>query len=93
MVNSWTNTWTAEKDYSSYPEEKMCDCDRIAKLIMDRGYKVNTTLENLVENIISFYDLDKEGCYQDMEEKYGIVTAIQTYVEDCGGFYEFDYYD
>lgn len=92
MVNSWTGTWTAEKDYSSYPEEKMCDCDRIAKLIMDSGYKVKTTLENLVEMILSYYDTDKEGCYQDIENENGVVAAVQMYVEDCGGFYEFDYY-
>lgn len=37
--------WTYEPDT---PEEKKCDCDRIADWVREKGYKPETTIENLV---------------------------------------------
>lgn len=86
--------WTYEPNT---PEEKKCDCDRIADWITDQQYKVQTSMENLVENIILYFDCcDNYGEYNSDTGSGGYgdgftVEGCIKYVEDTG-IAEFDYY-
>ena len=87
--------WTYEPDT---PEEKKCDCDRIADWIKEKDYKPKTTIENLVQMIITHFDSpDHYGKY-DTETGCGgygkefTVEECKRYVEESGGFKEFDYF-
>ena len=85
MVNN-CGQWTYERNT---PEEKKCDCDRIADWISESGYKPETSMENLVLNIILFFD-----CADNYGGEYGTEFTIEgckQYVIDSGGFAEFDY--
>lgn len=77
----WYGRWTPEDDYTKYPAEKMCDCDRIAKRIMDDGYFPRTDIKNIVEMVLAYYDYDNDF---NLDECF-------AYVEDSGGWTEFDY--
>lgn len=87
--------WTYEPDTL---EEKKCDCDRIADWVREKGYKPETTIENLVQMIIAhFNSLDHYGEY-DAETGCGgygdefTVEECKRYVEESGGFKVFDYF-
>lgn len=88
MVDQY-GRWTPEENYNNYPESKMCDCDRLAKRIMESGYEIKTTMQNLVEMIFAHFDnpdVESEGYdRQDINECF-------RYVEESGGWSEFDYY-
>lgn len=56
MVDTY-GRWTEEKDYSTYPKEKLCDYDYMAIWIREQGYKPKTDMENLISNIFCFYVL------------------------------------
>lgn len=78
--------WTWD---SNYPKRKWCYCDHIADWICKNGYKVNTTIENLVLMIILHFD------NPDNHEEYGEEFSLEScvrYIEDSGGLREFDYY-
>lgn len=86
--------WTYEPDT---PEEKKCDCDRIADKIIQSGYKVKTTIENLVEMIILHFDCPDN--YGEYDEATGFGGYGESFtVEEClryaeeSGYYEFDYF-
>lgn len=73
----------------SRPKVKWCDCDRIAQWIIDSGYKIKTTIENLVHMILLHFD------NPDNREEYGeefTIDGCKQYVEYSGGLREFDYY-
>lgn len=79
-------------------KKEWCDYDWLAKWIVDSGYKVKTTIENLVHMIILHFDCcDNYGEY-DPETGFGgygesfSLTECKRYVEESGGFSEFDYY-
>jgi hypothetical protein len=89
--------WTPEEDYTNYPKEKWCDMDRIAAWVIEKGYKPKTSLQNLVEMIILSFDcadnygeFDKETGFGGYGEEFTI-EECKRYVEDSGGFAEFDY--
>lgn len=85
MVDTY-GRWIYEPDTS---EEKKCDCDRIADWIYDKPYKIQTSLENLVYMILLHFDCS------DNYDGYGngfTIEGCKQYVEDSGGFAEFDYY-
>ena len=94
MVDQWTGEWTEEKDYSTYPKEKWCDCDYMAVWIREQGYKPKTSMSNLLASIFAHYDCEIE----DEDSSYRIdngnfdseIEAIQAYVADTG-LSEFDY--
>lgn len=79
----WYGRWIPEDDYTKYPAEKMCDCDRIAKRIMDDGYFPRTDIKNIVEMVLAYYDYDDDFNLDECFE----------YVEDSGGWKEFDYWE
>ena len=82
--------WKPEEDYTNYPDANKCDCDRIAELIMESGYEIRTDLENLVYNILAYFDCCDNLDEYDMENNF--VSECMRYVQESGGFEEFDYY-
>lgn len=84
MVNTYGH-WTYEPNTS---EEKKCDCDRIADWIISTGYQVETSIENLVELIISYaedwYTSERDHWEYNFED-------VKEYVENSGGIAEFDF--
>lgn len=67
------------------------------KIIAD-GYKPETTMDNLIEKIILSFDSDDNYGKYDEESGcggYGDEFTLKEcfrYVEECGGYREFDYY-
>lgn len=93
--------WSEEQDYSKYPEEKWCDYDYMAIWIREQGYEPETSMENLIFNIMSSHDWDdnvvKFGYYALKDERkfpdnmMVYIPDIVEYVRDSGGLSEFDY--
>lgn len=67
------------------------------KIIAD-GYKPKTSMENLISMIILSFDCDDN--YGEYDDETGLggygseftLDMCLQYVEDCGGYEEFDYY-
>lgn len=87
--------WTYEPDT---PEEKKYDCDRIADWVREKGYEPKTNIENLVQMIIAHFDSPDHYGEYDAETGCGgygdefTVEECKRYVEESGGFKEFDYF-
>lgn len=82
MVDTY-GRWTYEPNT---PEEKKCDCDRIADKILADGYKPKTNIENITLMAISHFETDCEFT----GEEFTVEGAIE-FVEASGGWNEFDY--
>lgn len=78
--------WHVEEDYSTYPKNKWCDCDRVAAWIIREGYEVQTTMENLIDMIFAHY----EGECEEQDKEFSVDDCIK-FVEASGGIREFDY--
>lgn len=96
MVDTY-GRWTEEKDYSTYPEEKMCDYDKMAVWIRGRGYEPKTSMENLITMIFIYYEEEIGTHVSDYDTESGnfdgsYTEACQAYVEDSGGLASFDYW-
>ncbi|RHE72434.1 hypothetical protein DW722_07255 [Mediterraneibacter gnavus] len=97
MVDTY-GRWHEEEDYSTYPEEKWCDYDTMAAWIREHGYEPKTSMENLINMIFAHYECeiedDKNNTYhpnnfRDCKDPW--ISGYKVYVEDNGGFEEFDY--
>lgn len=88
MVNQWTGEWTEEKDYSTYPKEKWCMYDYLANEIRKTGYKIKTTMENLITMILLNVDNAIEDGTDIVKDSS---TDIMYWVMEQGGLREFDY--
>ena len=94
MVDAY-GRWYEEEDYSTYPKEKWCDMDRVANYIREQGYTPKTSMENLIENIIAYFESEVEE--DDMfSPAYGEdlnihVPYLSAFVVASGGFREFDF--
>lgn len=88
MVNTY-GQWTEEKDYNSWPESRWCMYDHMVDAIHKAGYEVKTTMENLIEMIISHAE-----CNVEAGEKIDLDSCedIMYWVNCSGGLQEFDYY-
>lgn len=92
--------WTEERDYNIYPKNKWCDMDYMANWIRNVGYEPKTSMGNLIEMVLAYYDLELEDSdrefYTDItESENGLIVSIEDiscYVEENGGLIEFDYY-
>jgi hypothetical protein len=88
--------WTYEPNT---PEGDKCDCDRIADWILESGYKVKTSIERLVTMIILHFDCPDNYGECDEDTGFGYygdsftIEGCKQFVEDSGGFAEFDYDD
>lgn len=91
MVDTY-GRWTEEKDYSTYPEEKMCDYDKMAVWIRGRGYEPETSMENLITMIFIYFDEEINQSESDYHGFFDYIEACQAYVEDSDGFAGFDYW-
>ena len=96
MVDTY-GRWTEEKDYSTYPEEKMCDYDKMAVWIRGRGYEPETSMENLITMIFCYYEEEIGSHVSDYDIESGnfdgsYTEACQAYVEDSDGLAGFDYW-
>lgn len=84
MVDTY-GRWTYEPNTA---ENKKCDCDRVADWIISTGYQVETSIENLVEIIISYaedwYASECDNWKYNFED-------VKEYVENSGGIAEFDF--
>lgn len=85
-----------EKDYSTYPKEKLCDYDYMAIWIREQGYEPKTDMENLISNIFCFYEMEIGDHVSDYDTENGnfdgtYSEAAKAYVMDNGGLVEFDY--
>lgn len=81
------------------PEEKMCDMDRVAQMVLRNGYDPMTTMENLVSMIVlSYQGYLEEECLEfyaveNDPDDYDInIEDLESYIYDNGGFSEFDYF-
>lgn len=72
--------------------------DVIQKEIERDGYIPKTTMDNLITMVILFFDCDDNYGEYDPEtgdRGYGNIFTLDEclkYVDDCGGWQEFDYY-
>lgn len=86
-------------DCVSNPEETYDEyCKDIEKKILDDGYEPETTMDNLIKMIILSFDCeDNYGEYDDKTgfggygEKFTLEECFR-YIEESGGYREFDYY-
>lgn len=80
-----------ELNYETYYED-------IEKKIVEDGYKPKTSMDNLIKMIILYFDCDDN--YGELDERsgfggYGEEFTLEEcfrYVEESGGYAEFDYY-
>ena len=87
MVNN-LGQWTEEKDYKNFPKSKMCDYDKMAVLIRLTKYEIQTTMENLINMIFLYFD----GEMENEDGLYFSIENVMSYVNNSGGFKEFDYF-
>lgn len=80
-----------EENYDKYYED-------IEKRIVDDGYEPKTSMDNLIKMIILSFDCDDNyGEYEEITGfgGYGDEFTLEEcfrYVEESGGYAEFDYY-
>lgn len=80
-----------EETYGAYYED-------IEKKIIADGYKPKTTMDNLITMIILSFDCDDNYGEYDEETGFGgygdefTLEECFRYVEESGGYVEFDYY-
>ena len=82
----WFGRWHYEPNI---PDEKKCDLDRLADAVTAAGYVPDTDMENLCCMVYAHFECaieDREYGYEDTFED------LQRYVEDSGGYSEFDYW-
>jgi hypothetical protein len=89
MIDTY-GRWYEENDYSTYPEEKWCDYDRLAMWIRSEGYDPKTSMENLIDMIILFFDSPDIYNTGDYGTEFTI-EGCKEYIRNSGGFAEFDY--
>ena len=79
-----------EATYEMYYKE-------IEKKIVEDGYKPKTSIENLIKMIILYFDCDDNYGEYDEETGFGgygdefTLEECFRYIEDFGGYREFDY--
>lgn len=70
----------------------------IERKIISDGYKPVTTMDNLIKNIVLIFDCDDNYGEYDEETGFGgygeefTLEECFRYVEESGGYAEFDYY-
>ena len=84
---------------ASNPEETYAiHCNDIEKKIINDGYSPKTTMDNLITMIILSFDCDDNYGEYDEETGFGgygeefTLEECFRYIEEFGGYAEFDYY-
>lgn len=95
MVNN-IGIWKYEKNTS---DNRKCDMDRVADYIMEwiaeTGYTIKTTIENIVEMSMEYFN---SHCFNEDIDFYINDTVFnmeeyKNYIEGSGGIKEFDWTD
>ena len=84
------------------PEEKWCDYDYVAEYIVISHYQPSTSIENIVHNIICYYDgyrIENNVDYYCIEKDPRPypqclminMADVSWFVRDNGGIKEFDF--
>lgn len=89
-----------ERNFRNLPKENWCDMDFLCEWIRIKGYQVQTTVENLIVNIIhaynqacattksDFYAVEDNRCYPD--NMMVNVADVDAFVRDHGGIAAFE---
>lgn len=85
MVNTY-GVWAYE---SNTPERNKCFLDRVADMVIESGYEIKTSIENLVYMIVSQYDGYR---FETGTEESFSFEGLSEFVRMEGGFSDFDYY-
>lgn len=91
----WYGRWTYKPDT---PEEKKCDCDRVADEVLKYlanvnpnsrlyGYKIETSIENIVEMIFIYLE-----DFINEQKEFNAEEIVREAAEYGCGIDEFDYY-
>lgn len=99
MEDVFMGMWHWDPDV---PEAQWCDCDYVADFIVESGYTPNTSIEEVVYNIIACYDQYltlrnlKFYCIEEDTRDFPMnkmihMTDVSWFVRDNGGIKEFDY--
>ena len=99
MVDGWTGDWEPKESYKDHPESKWCDLDYVADWIIRQNYKPKTSLKNLTETVLLYYEdnLNESGyfevkdCREYPDSLMVNIPDVAAYVEASGGLQEFDY--
>ncbi|MBR1374281.1 hypothetical protein IJ556_07530 [bacterium] len=88
--------WTYNKRVNP---RRMCDMDYVAQLVDQDGYEPVTSMENIVSVIVLLYNgylMDHGVSFYSVEpdddELHINADDVAEFIEDNGGFSEFDYY-
>lgn len=88
MVDPYTDKWIEETNYKIYPKEEWCMYDYLAVAIQKSGYKIKTTMENLITMILLFVDEAIENGTDIVRDN---PEDIMYWVQEQGGLSEFDW--
>jgi hypothetical protein len=95
MVDYYGN-WTYDKNVNP---RKMCDMDYVAQLVEQDGYEPVTSMENIVTVIVLLYNgylSDHDVPYYSVEPDEDTLHIntddVAEFIEESGGYSEFDYY-
>ena len=99
MVDQFYGLWKWDP---TTPEKDWCDCDYVADFIVESHYVPQTSIENVVYNIIAFYEdylaeNDVEYyCIEKDTRSFPMnlmihMTDVSWFVRDSGGLKEFDF--
>ena len=64
----------------------MSDYERIKEQIKTDGYSPQYDIDNLIQNVFDYYDIEREESGKEF-----ILDECLEYVELCGGWKEFDH--
>lgn len=95
MINN-LGAWVVEDNYLVFPKEDWCDMDYVADYIIKQKYTPKTSMENLILNLISNFEIETEDSSSEFFPTYNDdlminMEGIQNYAEASGGLKEFDY--
>lgn len=97
MVDTF-GRWTEEKDYTNYPEEKMCNYDHMDIWIREQGYEPKTSMEHLIDMIFLIFDCSDNFGEYDTNTGFGgygeefTLEGCKEFIRDSGSLAEFDFY-
>lgn len=77
MINN-LGQWEENKDYITYSEKEWCGMDYMAAWIRSKGYKLKTSMKNLINMIFWYYENDDEV----MERGYFVIQDTREYPDN-----------
>ncbi len=87
MVDTY-GRWIYERNT---PEIKKCDLDRVADIILDKGYKPLTGIENLTIMLVLYFENMLNESEMEWPDGDHLEELLTEFIEESGGLIEFDY--